>query len=84
MSLKKLYQTVYLKQGIITLTPKPGKDNEIIDNYQPISLLNNNYKLLTYIYTNGLKRGLDQVITVTQTGFISNRSIHNNIRLVQD
>lgn len=73
-----------MKQGVITLIPKPGKDSQLLDNYRPISLLNNDYKILTYIYTNRLKRGLDQIISETQTGFVSNRSIHNNIRLVQD
>lgn len=73
-----------MKQGVITLIPKPGKDGKLLDNYHPISLLNNDYKILTYIYTNRLKRGLDQIISETQTGFVSNRSIHNNVRLVQD
>ncbi len=73
-----------MKQGIITLIPKPGKDSKLLDDYRPISLLNNNYKLLTYIYTSRLKRGPDQIINKTQTGFVKDRSKHNNIRLVQD
>ncbi len=75
---------VSMKQGIITLIPKPGKDSKLLDNYRPISLLNYDYKLLTYIYTNRLKGGLDKIISETQTGFVRDRSIHNNIRLVQD
>uniref|UniRef100_A0A3Q3ASU9 Reverse transcriptase domain-containing protein n=1 Tax=Kryptolebias marmoratus TaxID=37003 RepID=A0A3Q3ASU9_KRYMA len=73
-----------MKQGVITLIPKPGRDSKVLDNYRPITLLNCDYKLLTYIYTNRLKTGLKDVISETQTGFMSKRSIHNNIRLVQD
>lgn len=75
---------ISMKQGIITLIQKPGKDSKLLDNYRPISLLNYDFKLLTYIYTNRLKGGLDQIISETQSGYVSNRSIHNNIRLVQD
>lgn len=29
-----------MKQGVITLLPKPGKDKRYIDNLRPITLLN--------------------------------------------
>lgn len=38
-----------MKQGIITLIPKPGKNPKLIDNLRPITLLNNYYKILTHI-----------------------------------
>lgn len=38
-----------MKQGVITLIPKPGKDHKIIDNLRPVTLLNNDYKILTHI-----------------------------------
>ncbi|KAF7650888.1 hypothetical protein LDENG_00119260 [Lucifuga dentata] len=47
-----------MKQGIITLIPKPGK--------------------------NPLKKHLHKIISDSQSGFMSGRSIHNNIRLVLD
>ncbi len=73
-----------IKQGIITLIPKPGKDSKLIDNLRPITLLNNDYKILTHIYANRLKTGVSQIISETQSGFLKGRSIHNNIRLVLD
>ncbi len=73
-----------MKQGVIILIPKPGKDPKILDNLRPITLLNNDYKLLAHIYSNRLKSGLSQIISNTQSGFMRGRSIHNNLRLVQD
>ncbi len=73
-----------MKQGLITLIPKPGKDPKFIDNFRPITLLNTDYKILTHVYANRLKSGITQIISDTQSGFIQGRSIHNNIRLVLD
>ena len=44
-----------MKQGFITLIPKPGKDKKPIDNLRPITLLNVDYKLFTHIFANRLK-----------------------------
>ncbi|MGL5732989.1 MAG: RNA-directed DNA polymerase [Metamycoplasmataceae bacterium] len=73
-----------MKQGVIILIPKPGKDPKILDNLRPITLLNNDYKLLAHIYSNRLKSGLSQIISNTQSGFMRGRSSHNNLLLVQD
>lgn len=68
-----------MRQGLITLIPKPGKDCRLLDNLRPVTLINNDYKLLTHIYNDRLKHSLSKIIGETQTGFIKGRSIHNNI-----
>uniref|UniRef100_A0A3Q2ZDV5 Reverse transcriptase domain-containing protein n=1 Tax=Kryptolebias marmoratus TaxID=37003 RepID=A0A3Q2ZDV5_KRYMA len=73
-----------MKQGVITLIPKPGKDPTLLDNLRPITLLNNDYKLLTHIFANRLKSGIYQIISDTQSGFIKGHSMHSNIRLILD
>lgn len=73
-----------MKQGVITLIPKPSKDPTHLDNLRPITLLNNDYKLLTHIFANRLKLGITQIVSETQSGFIKGRSIHNNLRLILD
>lgn len=73
-----------MKQGLIILIPKPGKDKRILDNLRPITLLNTDYKLFTKALASRLKTGISQIISVTQSGFLKDRSIHNNIRLVFD
>lgn len=73
-----------MKQGVITLLPIRVKDKRYIDNLRPITLLNVDYKLFTIVMANRLKMGIDQIISESQSGFIKDRSIHNNIRLVLD
>lgn len=41
---------VSMKQGVICLIPKPKKDTLLLDNWRPISLLNNDYKLFALIF----------------------------------
>uniref|UniRef100_I3KX85 Reverse transcriptase domain-containing protein n=1 Tax=Oreochromis niloticus TaxID=8128 RepID=I3KX85_ORENI len=73
-----------LCQGLITLIPKPGKDPLLLDNWRPISLLNNDYKMLAQVLANRIKPVLDKVIDESQSGFMQNRHISNNIRLILD
>ena len=39
-----------LTQGLVILIPKPRKDMLFIDNWRPISLLNNDYKIMASIF----------------------------------
>lgn len=52
-----------IKQGIITLLPKPGKDKIFKDNLRSITLLNVDYKLLTLMMANQLKVGEKKIDT---------------------
>ncbi len=74
-----------MKQQLITLLPKPEKDHLILDNWHPITLLNVvDYKLLSHIYANHLKKGLNEIISECQTGFMAGRHINWNIRIILD
>lgn len=73
-----------MKQGIITLIPKPDKDLLVIENWRPITLLNIDYKIISLVYAKRLKKNLDEIIAETQTGFMTNRHISSNIRLIFD
>lgn len=75
--------TESMKQGVITLLPKP-KDILHLDNWCPITLLNSDYKLLASLYANRLKPCLEEIVSTTQSGFMKGRIISNNIRLVLD
>lgn len=51
-----------MKQGIITLIPKPDKDPLLIENWRAIMLLNIDYKIVSLIFAKRLKKGLDEII----------------------
>uniref|UniRef100_A0A3P9LHW9 Reverse transcriptase domain-containing protein n=1 Tax=Oryzias latipes TaxID=8090 RepID=A0A3P9LHW9_ORYLA len=73
-----------LRQGLIKLIPKPHKDKLCIENWRPISLLNNDAKIFALIFAKRLKPGLDNIIDEEQSGFMPGRNIANNIRLILD
>jgi len=73
-----------MKQGIITLIPKPNKDITFLDNWRPITLLCTDYKILAHVFAERLNRGLKNLIDKCQSAFVKGRNIHNHIRLVLD
>ena len=64
----------------ITLLPKT-EDRSRIKNFRPISLLNTLYKVIAKIYANRMKPLLHHRILPSQTGFVPNRCILDNIFL---
>lgn len=73
-----------MKHGLITLIPKPNKDNLLLDNWRPITLLCNDYKLLAHVYANRLNEGLSHIIDDCQSAFMRGRNIDNHTRLLLD
>ena len=72
------------KQGLITLLPKGNKPRELIKNWQPITLLNVDYKLLSGILALRMKEVLPGLIQSEQKGFLKDRYIGENIHTVAD
>jgi len=68
---------------IITLLLKGG-NSTLIRNYKPIILLNTFYKLVAKILASRLQQILPEIIRPNQTGFVSGRSIIDNIFLAQE
>ena len=64
-----------MRQGLITLLPKKGKDIQKITKWRPISLLNQDYKLATKCIALRIKKVLNDIIHSDQTGFLPNRYI---------
>ena len=76
--------SVTQKQGIITCLPKDNKPRHFLKNWRPISLLNTVYKIGSGVIASRLKRVLEKLIDLDQTGFMSGRYIGDNIRLIYD
>lgn len=76
--------SVSQRRGIISLIPKEGKDEEFLKNWRPISLLNVDYKIVAKVIANRMKKVLSSIISNDQTGFLPNRYIGENVRLILD
>ena len=72
------------KQGVITCIPKGDKDKLLLKNWRPISLLNVCYKIASGSIANRLKNCLGSIINDDQTGFLKDRFIVENTRLIYD
>ena len=66
--------------------PKDDKPKDLLNlkNWRPIILLNVVYKIGSVCIANHLKIVLPALINEDRTGFMSNRSIGDNIRLIYD
>ena len=72
------------KQSVITCIPKGDKPKQFLKNWRPISLLNVDYKILSGVLAKRMKMVLPSVISSNQKGFMKNRYIGENTRLVYD
>jgi hypothetical protein len=79
-SINRAYIAEEFNISKIVLLPKP-EDKQKIQNFRPISLLNTLYKIVAKIYTNRMKPMLHHWIPPSQTGFVPNRCILDNIFL---
>ena len=68
----------------ITLLPKGDKPKQYLKNWRPITLLNTVYKIASGCIAARFKRYLDKIINPDQTGFLPNRYIGENTRLIYD
>ncbi len=67
------------KHGVISLLPKTGRDPMWLKNWRPITLLNQDYKLVAKALAFRLKNILPNIINSDQTGFVKDRYIGENI-----
>ena len=71
-------------EGVLNLIPKAGKDQRLLKNLRPITLLNIDYKIIEKVISNRMLTALQQIVSSDQTGFLPNRRITCNIRKILD
>jgi hypothetical protein len=57
---------------------------ELIKQFQPISLCNTLYKIVSKVLTNRIKDTISKTMSPNQKGFIPGKSIHENIVVAQE
>ncbi len=72
------------KQCLITCIPKGDKPRHLMKNWRPLSLLNTDFKILSGVLADRIKKVLPNIISSDQKGFLKNRFIGENGRLVYD
>ena len=72
------------RQGIITCIPKPGKPRDQLKNWRPITLLNLDYKILTTVLANRIKKHLGKIVSASQKGYVKGRYIGECTRTILD
>ena len=69
-----------VREGVISLLPKGNKDSRYIKNKRPLTICNNDYKILAKAIDNRLKLILPDIINSDQSGFMKGRKICYNVR----
>ena len=76
--------SVLRKQAVIKLIEKKGCNKRYIQNWQPISLLNVDVKLISKAFAEHLKKVLPEIISSNQNAYVKNRCISEGGRLIFD
>ena len=74
--------SVSQRRGVIKLIPKKDTDPNLIKNWRPLTLLNCDYKIATKAIASRIKSMFPKLISHDQTGFIKDRFIGENLRLI--
>lgn len=69
-----------MNEALIVVIIKPGKDRLHCGSYRPISLLNNDAKILAKVLALRLQMIILSLISPDQSGFMPGRSTFDNIR----
>ena len=83
-ALQKGSLSVSQRRGVISLIPKADSDLSELSGWRPIPLLNVDYKILAKTIAKRIEPFLPKLIHSDQTGFVKDRYIGQNIRLLSD
>lgn len=76
--------SVSQRRGVICLIPKEDSNLNELSNWRPLTLLNVDYKILAKVIAKRIEPALQTLIHTDQTGFMKERFIGQNVRLLND
>ena len=90
--LLKLYNTAFrrgylnetARSGLISLIPKANKDQKLLKSWRPLCMLCLDFKILSKLMAERMKKVLPYIISEEQSGFMKNRLISDNLRKTYD
>ena len=71
------------RKSVVTLIFKKG-DKRLLQNYRPICISNYDYKILSFVLAKRLQTVIPCLINSDQTGYIKQRNMTTNIRLISE
>ena len=72
------------RTGYITLLCKDKEHPELLSNWRPISLLNVDYKIISKVLANRLRKVLSHIVHSDQTCSVPGRTIMDNLHLLRN
>lgn len=69
-----------MREALVVLIPKPGKDPSLPESYPPFSLLQLNIKILAKIISLRLNKVILNLVHPDQIGFMPNKNTAFNLR----
>ena len=72
------------RRGVINLIPKEDSALNHLKNWRPITLLNVDYKIASKVIAKSMESFLPRLVHSDQTGFVKDRYIGENVRLISD
>ena len=72
------------RRGLLSLIPKPDKDLRYLKSWRPLSLLATDYKILAKALACKLQKVVGTIVSSNQVGYVKNRFIGENIRIIDD
>jgi exonuclease III len=70
-------------RALLTLVKKDGTTDGPLKSYRPLSLMNTDYKILSKVFNNRLRKVIANIVHQDQTCSIPGRTIHDNIHLIR-
>ena len=79
-----MFSGVKLSMGSFVLFQKKDRDNMLIKNWRPISLINVDIDIASKVLAFGLRKVIHKVIHYDQTAYVKGRYIGESVRLIDD